>query len=116
MAPQKQHSIIFDGVCRNKENKAHLIPLWEKIHQERPVSLENAHRQIIAAARFKLPAQLTVRGLVLTSQGDDLVNNHCSKEMARYLNWPLKIHSWGGHELPDDDPEWVIKQVCDFIE
>ncbi|MFA7613335.1 MAG: alpha/beta hydrolase [Candidatus Caldatribacteriota bacterium] len=112
--PKKQHSIIFDRVCRRKENKELLIKAWERIHLDKPVSFFNANRQIYAAARFKLSQKIQTRGLVLTSEGDDLVSSDCSKAIAKYLNYPLKIHPWAGHELPDDDPEWVLKQILNF--
>lgn len=113
--PKNQHSIIFDRVCRKVENKEHLIRVWEKIHLENPVSFFNANRQIFAAARFKLRQKIRTRGLVLTSEGDDLVSSDCSKAIAKFLNYPLRVHPWAGHELPDDDPEWVLNEIRHFI-
>lgn len=115
LRPEKQHEIIFNRVCRKKENRDHLISLWKKIHSENPVSVDNAKRQIIAAALFSLKKPLSVKGLVVTSMGDDLVNSECSKGLARFLNYPLEIHPWAGHELPDDDPEWVLEKVKNFV-
>lgn len=109
--PKKQHSIIFDRVCQKKENKEKTTRMWEKIHCERPVSVWNAKRQIFAAARFKLQNKLSVKGLVLTSLGDDLVSSECSQAIADFLEFPIRVHPWAGHELPDDDPEWVLNEI-----
>lgn len=113
--PKNQHQIIFDRVCRKKENRDHLVSSWKKIQTENPVSIENAFRQITAAARFKLKRPVSIKGLVLTSVGDGFVNKDCSQKLARFLNFPLEIHPWAGHELPDDDPEWIIEKLANSI-
>lgn len=111
----KQHEMIFKKVCQNKNNQAKTIELWKKIHETSPVSLANAIRQIYSASRFKLDNNLKIKGMVISSYGDELVNYKCSEKLASELGWPLKIHSWGGHELSDDDPEWVITEIKSFI-
>ena len=111
----KQHEMIFRKVCQNKNNRTKTIELWKKIQATSPVSLANAIRQIYSASRFKLDKNLKVRGIVITSYGDELVNYKCSIKLASELGWPIKIHSWGGHELSDDDPEWVITEIKSFI-
>jgi hypothetical protein len=25
--------------------------------------------------------------------------------------WPIERHPWAGHDLPWDDPQWVISQI-----
>jgi pimeloyl-ACP methyl ester carboxylesterase len=111
----KQHEMIFRKVCQNKTHQTKTIKLWKEIHETSPVSLSNAIRQIFSASRFKLDKDLKVRGMVITSYGDELVSHKCSMKLASELGWPIKIHSWGGHELSDDDPDWVITEIKSFI-
>lgn len=110
----KRHEIIFDRVCAKKENKKRMVELWSKIDQESPVSLLNAIKQIFAAARFRLSEEIKIPGVILTAKNDNLVSSECSSRLAHFLNWPLRTHPWGGHELADDDPEWVLNEVKKF--
>lgn len=111
---EKRHEIIFEQVCENKKNKDKLVKLWSKIQQENPVGLINAIKQILAAMKFKVE-KINISGLILCSAKDQFVNHQCSKDLAKFLGWPIQIHPWAGHELPDDDPEWVINEIKKFI-
>lgn len=112
----KRHELIFKKVCQNKNNRPKLIAHWKEIHETSPVSLSNAIRQIYSAFRFKVSKNLSIKGMVLTSYGDEFVSYKCSERLSQELGWPIKIHSWAGHELSDDDPEWVINAIKSFIE
>jgi pimeloyl-ACP methyl ester carboxylesterase len=88
---------------------AGLADCWERIATERPVSRGNALRQLLAAARYRAPATPPpVPGLLLASHGDGLVAMRCSQRLASAWHWPLATHPWAGHDLPLDDPRWVI--------
>lgn len=113
---EKQHELIFKKVCQNQDHKARTLESWRMIQETSPVSFSNALRQIFSASRFKVEPKLKVPGLVLTSYGDELVSFKCSEKLAEQLKWPIKIHSWGGHELSDDDPDWVITKMKSFID
>jgi pimeloyl-ACP methyl ester carboxylesterase len=89
---------------------------WEKIQQLRPVSLQNALRQIIAAAHYKpslnkpIPPILLLNGL-----GDRLVSPVCSENISKRWSLPLISHPWAGHDLCLDDSTWVIQQLQNWL-
>ncbi len=88
-----------------------LVAAWCRLRSEHPVSAMNALRQLVAAARFNAPAHAPVATRLLASRGDGLVNSRCSEALARAWGVPLYMHPTAGHDLPLDDPDWVIRQT-----
>jgi pimeloyl-ACP methyl ester carboxylesterase len=91
------------------------VAQWTALAQSRPVSAPNALRQLVAAGRFRAPGTApNVPLLMLASANDGLVSHRCSARMADEWGVPLKLHPWAGHDLPLDDPAWVIEQVAQW--
>jgi pimeloyl-ACP methyl ester carboxylesterase len=88
------------------------ITNWIAIRQRRPVRAGNALRQLVAAARFSASPQAPpCPVLLLGSERDGLVNVQCTRAIAQHWKSPLALHPDAGHDLPLDDPQWVIRQV-----
>jgi pimeloyl-ACP methyl ester carboxylesterase len=89
---------------------------WEQIQRLRPVSRQNALRQIIAAAKYApslnkpIPPLLLLNGL-----GDRLVSSACSQSISKRWSLPLISHPWAGHDLCLDDSTWVIEQLQHWL-
>jgi pimeloyl-ACP methyl ester carboxylesterase len=88
-----------------------VVAAWCAIRRARPVGVANALRQLVAAARFQAPLAAPVPTLLLTSAGDRLADPRCSADIARRWACPLVVHSEAGHDLPLDDPAWVVQEV-----
>jgi pimeloyl-ACP methyl ester carboxylesterase len=83
--------------------------LWRDTH---PVSRANALRQLAAAVRFRAPRRAPAMPiLMLVGLGDRLVDPRCSQHLARRWSCALAEHPDAGHDLPLDDPDWVVDQV-----
>ncbi|MBV8030579.1 MAG: alpha/beta hydrolase [Betaproteobacteria bacterium] len=96
----------------SRRGSAALAEQWASYAAEKPVSTANAARQLLAAARFRAPLEAPpVPVLVLASARDELVDPRCSEVLAR--RWGAKIawHPDAGHDLPLDDPQWVVAEV-----
>ena len=92
--------------------RSQVINEWVDVRARRPVSPGNALRQLIAAARYRAPDTAPVPNmLLLASQLDPLVNSQCSQAIAGAWDRPLVFHPFAGHDLPLDDPLWVVEQV-----
>lgn len=100
---------------------------WIALRERNPVSAVNAVRQLVAAARFrlppvdmaasqKLPWDFAHRALVLAGQGDELVSPQCSEALAAHWKCALAIHPRAGHDLPLDDGPWVARQVRGWLQ
>ncbi|MDP2902895.1 MAG: alpha/beta hydrolase, partial [Methylovulum sp.] len=89
---------------------------WEKIQAERPISLNNSLRQIIAAAGYRpddaKPGQPV---LLLNGKGDRLVAPLCSEAISKKWALELRSHPWAGHDMTLDDGEWVVTQLKQWL-
>jgi pimeloyl-ACP methyl ester carboxylesterase len=115
-----------DAYCRefralqlisNRRDQDEQIALaWKKIHQERPISLINSLRQIMAAASY-LPGDVKPgqKVLLLNGQGDRLVSPDCSEAIHKKWQLELRSHPWAGHDLTLDDGVWVVSQLEDWV-
>jgi pimeloyl-ACP methyl ester carboxylesterase len=88
---------------------------WTALAAAEPVAAPNVLRQLWAAARWRAPREAPpVPLLLLASRGDALVAPACSQRLARQWRLPLHLHPWAGHDLPLDDPDWVLARLQDW--
>ena len=102
----------------NRRNRhRHIARLWEKIQVERPISLNNSFRQIIAAASYR-PGNMKPKQpvLLLNGLGDRLVAPACSEAIHKKWGLELRRHLWAGHDLTLDDGAWVVLQLKDWLD
>jgi alpha-beta hydrolase superfamily lysophospholipase len=103
---------ILQLTSRNPDAAAAVLDDWTHLRRTRPVSVANALRQLLAAARYRAPATPpAVPLLVLTSRGDRLVDSRCSQELARRWCADIAVHPSAGHDLTLDDAAWVADQI-----
>jgi len=113
--PERREAQVLRLVSANPDAHAILTDEWARYARERPVSLVNLARQLLAAARFRASLRPPVAAvLVLASRGDRLVQVHCSMRLASAWNASLAIHPAAGHDLPLDDPGWVAARIRDW--
>lgn len=107
---------ILEMTSERTDRFSELTEAWVKIHQEHPVSVANALRQLLAAACFHPPGEKPlVPILILNGAADKLVNPTCSKALAEHWKLTLQAHPGAGHDLTLDAPEWVIDQLKVFF-
>lgn len=93
-----------------------LVAHWVDLRRQHPVSRVNTLRQLLAAARFQAPVRAPeVPMLVLGSEQDALVSVRCSQALAQAWGCELRRHPSAGHDLPQDDPDWVLRQTTDWL-
>lgn len=106
---------IFEMTSRRAD--AAVIERWLAWRATNPVSRRNALAQLLAAATSRAPAQSPFqRLLLLASEHDGLVSAACSRRIAEAWEVPLRVHADAGHDLPLDDPDWVVKQISRWAE
>ncbi|MDD5411051.1 MAG: alpha/beta hydrolase [Methylobacter sp.] len=98
------------------QDEQQIIQAWKKIQDERPMSLNNSFRQIIAAATYQ-PGDIKPEQpvLLLNGLGDRLVAPVCSEAIHKKWNLELRSHPWAGHDLTLDDGAWVALQLKDWV-
>jgi pimeloyl-ACP methyl ester carboxylesterase len=87
-----------------------------RAYRQHPIGRANLIRQLWAAATFR-PSRTRPDTplLLLNSLGDRLVNPACSQAISRLWGVPVLTNPWAGHDLPLDDPEWVIAEVLHWL-
>lgn len=89
-----------------------LLNDWVHYAQQYPICRHNILRQLVAAMRYRAPAQAPqVPLLMLAGAKDVLVSPQCSATLAHRWQVEMRIHPEAGHDLPLDDPAWVIQQT-----
>lgn len=113
---RNRESGILQLVSNRRDQNQQTIQAWEKIQNERPISLKNSFRQIVAAATYRpgdnKPQQPV---LLLNAQGDRLVAPQCSEAIHKKWNLELRSHPWAGHDLSLDDGAWVAMQLKNWV-
>lgn len=100
----------------NRDVPLELAKQWYRIQRQRPVSSRNALNQLAAAARFRPASKRPLpEALVLASRGDRLVHWKCSSAIEQRWQWTLKLHPDAGHDLVLDEPEWVMRQLDEWL-
>ena len=84
--------------------------------REIPARVPVLFRQIRAGMTSRTPERIDVPTLFLASRADRLVDWTCSQRIAERVAAPLEIHESAGHDLPLDEPQWVIDRVRAFCD
>lgn len=112
-AMQQEIDILALTSNKHSNNRA-IIASWQEWRKQNPVSMKSAQNQCVAAAKFTInspPRQLSRPLLVLTSKADHLVDYRCSIKLSKMLKADLIQHETAGHDLPLDEPEWVVDTI-----
>lgn len=110
----RREARILD-LTSNRSHPGALLQYWQRLQAQHPVSRNNALRQLVAASRYRPPRRKPpVPLLVLGSKADRLVSHHCSATLAQRWQCPLQTHSWAGHDLALDDPDWLVDRLVAF--
>ena len=112
VSEREMEAAILRMTARLASDPDAVIAKWLQWRRENPVSRQNALRQLMAAARYRAPLAAPLnRLLLLASERDGLVDVACSQRLERQWEVPLSLHPTAGHDLPLDDPAWVIKRL-----
>lgn len=109
--PREARERAIYRLTSNLPVRADVLAQWTAHARSHPVTAANVLRQLLAAARFRAPARVEAPTLVLASRGDRLVSAACSRALAAAWSLPLAEHPSAGHDLPLDDPQWIVEQV-----
>ncbi|MBX3022739.1 MAG: alpha/beta hydrolase [Bdellovibrionales bacterium] len=111
-SPRDRERTIIDMMINSEEMRVKALPVWAKVATDHPVSYRNMASQLAAAAFYEgLDQPTNVPVLLLNSLGDRFVDPSCSTALHEKWGWPIERHSWGGHDLPWDDADWIIQKI-----
>ncbi len=105
---------VLATVSNNTQAAAGVSSVWAEVARLRPVSLRQVLRQSVMAVCSSLPRPGQIMHCsvqVFVSRNDRLVSADCSRKLANYYQCNLVTHPNAGHDLPLDDPEWLLNQI-----
>ena len=73
----------------------------------------NLIKQLISAAFFHSPEKIDIPLYFICSERDRLVNYKASLNLAKKYNSKVFIHPTAGHDIPLDDPNWLLKTILE---
>ena len=114
VSEHKRELLIFEMTTRQSPRS--IIQRWTDWHKANPVSVTNALRQLYAASCYKFDAAPNATTLLIACQNDALVDISCSKALAKQWHLPMMVHPESGHDLPSDDPKWLLEKVTMFYQ
>ncbi len=103
---------IYHLTCNRRPMPEALLDEWVTIQNKHPVKITNQIRQIWAGLHFSPPPKDLLPALsVVYSRADQLVDPCCSEDLINHYNSNSYIHPWAGHDLPQDDPQWLAHKL-----
>ncbi len=108
---------ILEMISNDPLVRENQLNLFTEMAREFPLSPINFMAQLWASSQFKGPeVKPNLPILVVTSDGDRMVNPECSQMIAKKWNVKIESHPGAGHDLPLDAPEWLAITIKRWIE
>lgn len=102
---------ILMMTANSSERRDYALPIWTAESTVHPIKAQNFARQLWAAGNYTFPANPPAPTVILACANDHFVNVSCSHALAESWKCPMYIHPWAGHDLPLDDPDWVLTKL-----
>ncbi len=115
MSTKRREETILKIVSSNTEQYEKVSKAWQNLWKTKPFKVSTVIRQLVAASIYKLKNLPQQPVLFLASEQDKLVSPQCYRDIQRHTDWPVISHPTAGHEMPMDEPEWVIEQIKAFL-
>lgn len=113
---EKIELAILRMTSHRSEQLTSVVKAWVTYRTDRPVTVLNTLRQMIAAARYRAPMNRPdVPLLILAGAKDGLVDPRCSQTIFDRWKSPLHTHPEAGHDLPLDDGVWVVQRLQEWV-
>jgi pimeloyl-ACP methyl ester carboxylesterase len=109
--PLSRERTILEATVNSPIDRERVAHEWAGWYRERQPRRRAFVRQIVAASRSTLPAQIAAPVLVLASRADRLVSYRCSERLARAIGARIELHDDAGHDLSLDAPEWICERI-----
>lgn len=107
---------VLKMVSQKTEKHEEIAKEWAQVARDRPMTLQNFLRQLVAASRYKIAEQAPQTPIVVfNSLMDEMVNPSCSEKLAKHWDLPIFTHPSAGHDICIDDPLWVLQKIRENV-
>lgn len=107
----KRETQVLKLITNKTEITNKLLNDMVTVSKEMHLTKKIFFKQLFAASKFVLPEKINIPLVVLSSKTDRFTSYKCSEAIAKKYNVPFHLHPSAGHDLPMDDPAWVISKI-----
>lgn len=100
---------ILEMVSNNPNIVEKYLNYFLEFSDKNPVSKENFIRQLILASKVEIKFPIKADLKIISSAADRLVNPICTHRIAEKAGVDPIIHPSAGHDIPLDEPHWLIE-------
>ncbi len=111
---EQMDQLILKLTSNNQQNDNELLRLWKQWREQYPVTNKSAFKQLLAAAKFISNTKPMHPLFIVASRKDQLVDYRCSLALKKAWQSDYQEHSTAGHDLPLDEPNWLIRTIADW--
>lgn len=102
---------VLEMVTNNYQRRQEELPALIEHSEKFPVRPMNILRQMRAASLYQFPEQAPGNIQIMGSFGDNLVSPQCTLRIAESWGIEPVMHPWAGHDVPIDDPHWLLEHL-----
>ncbi len=115
MGTRRRERAILNWTSNQTSIQSYIEP-WVAEAQRHPLTFRNALAQLLAAARYQAPKTAPcAQTRIYYSENDRLVSAECSRSIAKGWEVISHCHPSAGHDLPLDEPDWLIEQILSGV-
>jgi pimeloyl-ACP methyl ester carboxylesterase len=115
--PVARERRIFALTSARPEREDEAVAAWIELARAQPVRRSNVLRQLLAAARYRPRGTPSLPVLLLSGHADQLVAPAAARALLQALpGAALEEHPRAGHDLPLDDPGWVVARIAAWLQ
>lgn len=103
--------VVLGMITNSQERRESERKALQAYTAKYPMSAKNVIRQMLAASQYRFPKQVPGEVRLIGSHGDRLVSPKCTLRIAEHWRLRPSMHPWAGHDLPIDDPQWLMEQL-----
>ena len=112
---KRKEELILDLTSYNHKSKINIINSWVEFREEYPINRLNILRQIFAASIYKIKDRPNVSSSIYSGVDDELCSMKCGVALGKYLGSKVNLCNKAGHDLPLDNPAWLIKKINETL-
>ncbi|HWU43251.1 MAG TPA: alpha/beta hydrolase [Bdellovibrio sp.] len=109
--PIRWEKRVLEMITNNHVRREAEFMALAQYSKQHPVQIKNIFRQLMAAAQYRFPEKAPGDIRIIGSYGDRLVSPQCSLEIGKAWGLEPIMHAWAGHDIPIDDPSWLIEYL-----
>lgn len=102
---------VLSLITNNEARRQEEWPQMVEFSRQHPVQRENLFRQLFAASQYRFPKRPPGEVQLIGSYGDRLVSPQCTLSLAKAWGLEAVMHPSAGHDIPIDDPRWLLEQL-----